>query len=285
MADPDLPGDRRPGVGEDPRGGARGARPADRGRTSPTRCRTRCARSVTSRRAGRRCAACTCRRREEDWRKGQARLRYEEAFVLQAELARRRAHAQREESTARPARPGGLLEAFDARLPFDLTDGPGRGRGADRRRPRPTAPDAAAAPGRGRLGQDRRGAARDAAGGRRGRAGGAAGAHVGARRAARPHAARAARATWPRAACSAARRSAPGWRCSPGAQAAAERRSQPARGGERSGGDRRRHARAAVGPGAVRGPRARGHRRAAQVRRRAARAGCRPRPRTPRTCW
>ncbi|WP_421740981.1 ATP-dependent DNA helicase RecG [Cellulomonas sp.] len=60
---------------------------------------------------------------EEDWRKGQARLRYEEAFVLQAELARRRAHAQREESTARPARSGGLLDAFDARLPFTLTDG------------------------------------------------------------------------------------------------------------------------------------------------------------------
>lgn len=60
---------------------------------------------------------------EEDWRKGQARLRYEEAFVLQAELARRRALAQREESTARPARSGGLLEAFDARLPFVLTDG------------------------------------------------------------------------------------------------------------------------------------------------------------------
>ncbi|MET0789716.1 MAG: ATP-dependent DNA helicase RecG [Cellulomonas sp.] len=62
-------------------------------------------------------------RTEEDWRKGQARLRYEEAFVLQAELARRRAHAQREESTARPARAGGLLEAFDARLPFTLTEG------------------------------------------------------------------------------------------------------------------------------------------------------------------
>ena len=60
---------------------------------------------------------------EDDWRKGQARLRYEEAFVLQAELARRRARAQREESTARPPRSGGLLEAFDARLPFVLTDG------------------------------------------------------------------------------------------------------------------------------------------------------------------
>ena len=77
---------------------------------------------------------------EEDWRKGQARLRYEEAFVLQAELARRRAHAQREESTARPARPGGLLEAFDARLPFVLTDGQvaaGEQIAADLARPQP----------------------------------------------------------------------------------------------------------------------------------------------------
>ncbi len=60
---------------------------------------------------------------EEDYRKGQARLRYEEAFVLQAELARRRARAQRERSTSRPPRAGGLLEAFDARLPFVLTEG------------------------------------------------------------------------------------------------------------------------------------------------------------------
>ena len=43
--------------------------------------------------------------------------------MLQAELARRRARAQREASTARPPRRGGLLEAFDARLPFDLTPG------------------------------------------------------------------------------------------------------------------------------------------------------------------
>ena len=77
---------------------------------------------------------------EDDWRKGQARLRYEEAFVLQAELARRRAHAQREESTARPARSGGLLEAFDARLPFVLTDGQvaaGEQIAADLARPHP----------------------------------------------------------------------------------------------------------------------------------------------------
>ena len=62
-------------------------------------------------------------REDTDVHRGQARLRYEEAFVLQTELARRRSRAQREASTARPARPGGLLEAFDARLPFDLTPG------------------------------------------------------------------------------------------------------------------------------------------------------------------
>ena len=51
----------------------------------------------------------------------------------------------------------------------------------DRRRPGPGPPDAPAAAGRGRLGQDRRRAARDAAGRRRGRPGRAARAHRGAR--------------------------------------------------------------------------------------------------------
>ncbi|MEE6272962.1 ATP-dependent DNA helicase RecG [Georgenia sp. MJ206] len=58
-----------------------------------------------------------------DWRAGQHRLRYEEAFVLQAALAQRRAEAQAQPATARPGRPGGILDAFDARLPFTLTDG------------------------------------------------------------------------------------------------------------------------------------------------------------------
>lgn len=53
----------------------------------------------------------------------QARLKWDEAFVLQVALARRRA-----DETARPAKPrvpaaDGLLTAFDARLPFQLTDG------------------------------------------------------------------------------------------------------------------------------------------------------------------
>ncbi|WP_392542634.1 ATP-dependent DNA helicase RecG [Oryzobacter telluris] len=51
------------------------------------------------------------------------RLRYEEAFVLQVTLAQRRLAAQGQVTTPRPARPGGLLEAFDARLPFELTAG------------------------------------------------------------------------------------------------------------------------------------------------------------------
>ena len=51
------------------------------------------------------------------------RLRYEEAFVLQVTLAQRRRTASGQVTTPRPARAGGILEAFDARLPFELTTG------------------------------------------------------------------------------------------------------------------------------------------------------------------
>jgi ATP-dependent DNA helicase RecG len=51
------------------------------------------------------------------------RLRFEEAFVLQVTLAQRRRTAAGQVTTPRPERPGGLLEAFDARLPFSLTAG------------------------------------------------------------------------------------------------------------------------------------------------------------------
>ncbi len=51
------------------------------------------------------------------------RLRYEEAFVLQVTLAQRRRTASGQSTTPRPTRAGGLLEAFDARLPFTLTAG------------------------------------------------------------------------------------------------------------------------------------------------------------------
>ena len=51
------------------------------------------------------------------------RLRYEEAFVLQTTLARRRRAAAADSTRARAGRADGLLAAFDARLPFALTAG------------------------------------------------------------------------------------------------------------------------------------------------------------------
>ncbi|MEU4729336.1 helicase-related protein [Streptomyces sp. NPDC023588] len=51
------------------------------------------------------------------------RLKWDEAFVLQVALARRRhADAQLPAVPRRPA-PGGLLDSFDAKLPFTLTEG------------------------------------------------------------------------------------------------------------------------------------------------------------------
>ncbi|HEY0215505.1 MAG TPA: ATP-dependent DNA helicase RecG [Cellulomonas sp.] len=60
---------------------------------------------------------------DSDWKQGQRRLRYEEAFVLQAEIARRRARVARQAAVARAPRPDGVLAAFDQRLPFTLTAG------------------------------------------------------------------------------------------------------------------------------------------------------------------
>ncbi len=51
------------------------------------------------------------------------RLKWDEAFVLQATLARRRAAARETPATPRTARADGLLAAFDAQLPFPLTGG------------------------------------------------------------------------------------------------------------------------------------------------------------------
>lgn len=51
------------------------------------------------------------------------RLRYDEALVVQTVLAQRRAGYLAEQAIPRAAPPGGLLEAFDARMPFDLTAG------------------------------------------------------------------------------------------------------------------------------------------------------------------
>ncbi len=60
---------------------------------------------------------------DDDPEEGIDRLRYDEAFVLQAILAQRRKSIEALEATARVPRPGGLLAAFDERLPFELTAG------------------------------------------------------------------------------------------------------------------------------------------------------------------
>ncbi|GAA2518036.1 hypothetical protein GCM10010393_58730 [Streptomyces gobitricini] len=51
------------------------------------------------------------------------RLKWDEAFVLQVALARRRFADTQLPAVAREPVPGGLLDAFDARLPFTLTEG------------------------------------------------------------------------------------------------------------------------------------------------------------------
>ncbi len=51
------------------------------------------------------------------------RLRFDEAFLLQVVLARRRAESSALPATPRIPRDGGLLDAFDDRLPFTLTGG------------------------------------------------------------------------------------------------------------------------------------------------------------------
>jgi ATP-dependent DNA helicase RecG len=59
----------------------------------------------------------------EDVARARARLAFEEALVLQVELARRRAATAALPALPRVAVPGGLLDALDARLPFPLTAG------------------------------------------------------------------------------------------------------------------------------------------------------------------
>lgn len=73
-------------------------------------------------------------------RQAQDRLRFEEAFVLQAALLRRRSLAAAEPAVPRRATPGGLLATFDERLPFTLTAGQrevGEQIAADLARPHP----------------------------------------------------------------------------------------------------------------------------------------------------
>jgi ATP-dependent DNA helicase RecG len=64
--------------------------------------------------------------RPKEWAQAEwarKRLRWEEAFVLQAALAQRRAANRAVAATARVPAVDGLLTAFDARLPFELTAG------------------------------------------------------------------------------------------------------------------------------------------------------------------
>ena len=64
--------------------------------------------------------------RPDSWeQKGAAekRLRFEEAFVTQTALAQRRADLRALDAQPRRGRDDGLLDRFDARLPFTLTDG------------------------------------------------------------------------------------------------------------------------------------------------------------------
>ncbi|MDH6711284.1 ATP-dependent DNA helicase RecG [Kitasatospora sp. MAA19] len=62
-------------------------------------------------------------RSQADRERAQSRLRWDEAFVLQVALAQRRAAESALPAVPRRAREGGLLDAFDARLPFTLTKG------------------------------------------------------------------------------------------------------------------------------------------------------------------
>jgi ATP-dependent DNA helicase RecG len=60
---------------------------------------------------------------EKDVSRARYRRKYDEAFTVQAVLAQRRMAGERLLTTPRLPRPGGMLEAFDAHLPFELTAG------------------------------------------------------------------------------------------------------------------------------------------------------------------
>jgi ATP-dependent DNA helicase RecG len=59
----------------------------------------------------------------DDVERAGERLKWDEALTLQLVLAARRRAAALEPGTARPRRSGGLLDAVDAVLPFELTEG------------------------------------------------------------------------------------------------------------------------------------------------------------------
>ncbi|MFG2028422.1 ATP-dependent DNA helicase RecG [Streptomyces sp. NPDC048825] len=62
-------------------------------------------------------------RTQADYTDARARLKWDEAFVLQVALARRRHADDQLPAVPRKPTPDGLLTAFDAKLPFTLTEG------------------------------------------------------------------------------------------------------------------------------------------------------------------
>ena len=60
---------------------------------------------------------------DRDVSRARYRRKYDEAFTVQTVLAQRRIAGEGLRTTPRLPRPGGLLEAFDARMPFELTAG------------------------------------------------------------------------------------------------------------------------------------------------------------------
>jgi ATP-dependent DNA helicase RecG len=64
--------------------------------------------------------------RPQDWsdiERARRRLKWDEAFVLQVVLAQRRATANAQAAVSRRPVTGGLVDAFDKQLPFELTEG------------------------------------------------------------------------------------------------------------------------------------------------------------------
>ena len=59
----------------------------------------------------------------DQWHAARFRLKWDEALGVQLALAQRRAAAAANPAVPRPAKPDGILAAFDRRLPFELTSG------------------------------------------------------------------------------------------------------------------------------------------------------------------
>ncbi|KXK63155.1 ATP-dependent DNA helicase RecG [Micromonospora rosaria] len=60
---------------------------------------------------------------KEELYRARRRLKWDEAFAVQLTLVQRKIRAAARPAKARPPRPGGLLDRFDARLPYELTPG------------------------------------------------------------------------------------------------------------------------------------------------------------------